>query len=127
MGIWPLYYASGKTRRWLPIGTARQTYPGTPGPDASITEQNDAYYTVFMQTISLKLPEDLMNELTSEAKARRTTKSQVVRDSLEKALRKQPAGTEVSCYDLARDLAGTVKGLPKDLADNPKYMEGFGE
>jgi hypothetical protein len=37
-----------------------------------------------------------------------------------------PAGA-VSCYDLARDLAGTVKGLPKDLADNPKYMKGFGQ
>ena len=24
-------------------------------------------------------------------------------------------------------VAGTVKGLPKDLADNPKYREGFGE
>ena len=32
-----------------------------------------------------------------------------------------------SCYDLARDLAGTVKGLPRDIATNPKYMEGFGE
>ena len=80
-----------------------------------------------MQTISLKLPEDLLDELISEAKARRVTKSQVVRDSLEKALRKQPAAADISCYDLARDLAGTVKGLPKDLADNPKYMEGFGE
>lgn len=25
-----------------------------------------------------------------------------------------------------QNLAGTVKGLPKDLAVNPKYMEGFG-
>ena len=32
-----------------------------------------------------------------------------------------------SCYDLARDLAGVVEGLPKDLAHNPKYMKGFGE
>jgi hypothetical protein len=22
---------------------------------------------------------------------------------------------------------GTVKGLPRDLASNPKYMQGFGE
>jgi hypothetical protein len=29
-------------------------------------------------------------------------------------------------YDLARDLAGSVKGLPRDLATNPKYLEGFG-
>jgi len=32
-----------------------------------------------------------------------------------------------SCYDLARDPAGSVNGLPKDLAGNPKYMEGFGQ
>ena len=80
-----------------------------------------------MQTISLKLPDDLMAQLASEARVMRVTKSQLVRDAVEKALRKQPEGGPVSCYDLARDLAGTVKGLPKDLADNPKYMEGFGE
>ena len=80
-----------------------------------------------MQTISLKLPDDLLAQLASEARMMRVTKSQLVRDALEKALRKQPEAGPVSCYDLARDLAGTVKGLPKDLADNPKYMEGFGE
>jgi hypothetical protein len=50
-----------------------------------------------MQKISLKLPDDLL------------------------------APGAPSCYELARDLAGAVKGMPKDLADNPKYMEGFGE
>jgi hypothetical protein len=80
-----------------------------------------------MQTISLKLPDDLLAQLESEAKARRVTKSWLVRESLERALR-QPSPTGViSCYDLSRDLAGSVKGLPKDLADNPKYMEGFGQ
>ncbi len=57
---------------------------------------------------------------------RQVTKSWLVRESLEKALRKQPPAGAVSCYDLARDLAGTVKGLPEDLADNPKYMDDFG-
>ena len=79
-----------------------------------------------MRTISLKLPDDLLVQLDSEAKARRVTKSWLVRESLEKALRKPSPARAVSCYDLARDLAGTVKGLPEDLADNPKYMEGFG-
>lgn len=79
-----------------------------------------------MRTISLKLPDDLLAQLDSEAKARRVTKSWLVRESLEKALRKQSPAGVISCYDLARDLAGTVKGLPEDLADNPKYMEGFG-
>ena|SRR5438552_17073236 len=91
-----------------------------------IARQDGAYYAILMQTISLKLPDDLLAELEREARARRVTKSWLVRHSLENALRKQSAAGEVSCYDLARDLAGTVKGLPKDFAHNPKYMEGFG-
>jgi hypothetical protein len=79
-----------------------------------------------MRTISLKLPEDLLEDLTNEARARRVTKSLLVRESLEKSLRRQDAAA-VSCYDLARDLAGAVKGLPEDLADDPKYIRGFGE
>jgi predicted transcriptional regulator len=80
-----------------------------------------------MQTICLRLPDDLLAELESEAKARRVTKSSLVRESLEKALRKQSSSASASCFDLASDLAGTLKGLPKDLAHNPKYMEAFGK
>jgi hypothetical protein len=54
-------------------------------------------------------------------------KSALVRESLEIALRRRPRRGAASCYDMAHDLAGTVKGLPRDLASNPKYMEGFGE
>jgi uncharacterized protein (DUF433 family) len=35
-------------------------------------------------------------------------------------------GARASCYDLARDLAGKVKGLRKDLTTNPAYLKGFG-
>lgn len=80
-----------------------------------------------MRTISLKLPDDLLAELEREAKARRVTKSVLVRQSLVAALRRRPHPRTASCYDLASDLAGSVKGLPRDLATNPKYMEGFGE
>ena len=80
-----------------------------------------------MQTITLKLPDDLLADLKREAKARRVSKSALVRESLEAALRRRPRRSAGSCYDLARDLAGTIKGLPRDLASNPKYMEGFGE
>jgi hypothetical protein len=48
-----------------------------------------------------------------------------VRASKKELHEQSPAGA-VSCYALARDLAGTFKGLPKDPADNPKYMGGFG-
>lgn len=61
----------------------------------------------------------------SPAKARRATKSSLVREGLKKALHDQSRASVASCHDLARDLAGTVKGLPNDLAHNPKYMERF--
>jgi predicted DNA-binding protein len=80
-----------------------------------------------MRTISLKLPDDLLANLEEEARKRRVTKSALVRESLEKAFHQKPASRAVSCYDLARDLAGSIKGLPEDLADHPKYMRGFGE
>ena len=80
-----------------------------------------------MRTISLKLPEDLLADLTREAKARRVSQSALVRNCLESTLRRRSRRGAASCYDLARDLAGTVKGLPRDLAVNPKYMDGFGE
>ena len=80
-----------------------------------------------MRTISLKLPDDLLTSLDNEARKRRVTKSRLVRESLEKALHQPLSSRAVSCYDIARDLAGALKGLPKDLADNPKYMRGFGE
>ena len=85
-----------------------------------------SYYLFGMSTISLKLPDRLLELLEEESRARRTTKSSLVRECLEKALGARPPGGEASCYDLARDLAGSVKGLPRDLATNPKYMEGFG-
>jgi hypothetical protein len=75
-----------------------------------------------MQTISLKLPGDLVAQLEREAKARGVTKSRLVREILEKALRPRSRDAAASCYDLARDLAGSVKGLPRDLAANPEYM-----
>ena len=92
-----------------------------------IAWQNGAYYPEIMRTISVKLPDELLAQLDREAKARRVTKSSLVRESLVKGLYEQPSTGAGSCYDLARDLAGTVKGLPKDLADNSKYMKGFGQ
>ena len=79
-----------------------------------------------MRTISARLPAGLLARLENEAKARRATKSAVVRQSLELALRKQPKTGSVSCYDLASDLAGSIKGLPGDLATNPRYLTDLG-
>ena len=104
-----------------------ERFSGNSKCSAGIARRSGAYYSMVMRTISLKLPDELLMQLQHEAKARRVTKSWLVRESLEKALRKRPTRSAASCYDLARDLAGTVKGLPEDLADNPEYMDGFGE
>jgi predicted DNA-binding protein len=79
-----------------------------------------------MQTISLRLPDELAADLKKAAKDRGVTKTSFVRESLEKALRtksKQP----VSAYDLVKDLVGKYHNTPRDLATNPKYMKGYGE
>ena len=79
-----------------------------------------------MSTISLKLPDSLLLRLDQESRQRRMTKSALVRAALERELDQPETAAGASCYDLARDLAGSLKKLPKDLATNPKYMEGFG-
>ena len=92
-----------------------------------------------MTTISLKLPEALLARLEKESLARRTTKSSLVRECLEKQLPlrssalhnlpKLPPGE--SFYDQALPIlkkAWTRRGRGlRDLATNPKYMEGFGK
>ena len=69
----------------------------------------------------------LWRQLESEARLHRVTESHLERASLKKALGDGKEGARVSCYDLARDLAAKVKGLPKDLATNPAYLKGFGQ
>jgi hypothetical protein len=53
-----------------------------PGIEAGIAQQGAAYYPAVMTTISLKLPENLLARLERESRARRTTKSSLVRECL---------------------------------------------
>ena len=80
-----------------------------------------------MTTISLKLPDHIASRLKTEARARKSTPAKLAREVLEKGLpeSKLPSGTSV--YDAIKGVIGSIRGLPRDLATNPKYMEGFGE
>ncbi|MEO8427792.1 MAG: CopG family transcriptional regulator [Verrucomicrobiota bacterium] len=91
-----------------------------------------------MATISLKLREHLLTRLEKESRARRTTKSSLVRECLEKQLPDKPSLANLpklppgeSVYDLALPVLKKAwarnRKLPLDLATNPKYMKGFGE
>jgi hypothetical protein len=78
-----------------------------------------------MKTISLKLPEKLIAAVEAESRFRSITKSAYIRDALEKSLAGRKT-KRVSGYDLIKDLVGAAKNAPRDLATNPKYMEGYG-
>lgn len=85
-----------------------------------------AYYSAEMTTISLKVPDTLDTRLAEEAQRRRTSKSAVVRECVEKMLLTPRRGQTASCLDLAADLSGCLSG-PRDIATNLKYLDDFGQ
>ena len=52
----------------------------------------------------------------------------LIREAIARLLgdQKQPRRF-VSAYELAKDFCGIAKNTPRDIATNPKYLEGFGE
>ena len=79
-----------------------------------------------MTTVTVKLPEELGLRLAVAAKRRSTNKSEVIRQLLEQGLDATSERQAVSCYDLSKDLCGSVKNAPRDLSTNQRYLEGFG-
>jgi hypothetical protein len=79
-----------------------------------------------MVTITMKLPENLAARLAQEAQRRKTTRSELLRQCVELALSGAAGEEPPSFHSLAQDKSGCFRG-PRDLATNPKYLEGFGE
>jgi predicted transcriptional regulator len=79
-----------------------------------------------MPTFTCKLPPELDARLTAESRARRTTKSMVVREMLERQLTRRPAKRQLRAYDLVKHLVGRLAG-PRDLSHHRRHMDGFGE
>jgi predicted transcriptional regulator len=78
-----------------------------------------------MKILSLKLPDDLAQELSMRARSRGTTKSDLLREALVDFLAKEPQREKGSFLDLAEDLAGCLEG-PEDLSYNKKYLADYG-
>lgn len=83
-----------------------------------------------MKTLTVRLPEGLVTEIDADAKRRRVSRSDVVRERLA-AYPEQPpvTGAAVSFRDLAGDLIGSVSddGLPADLSARKKhYLKAWG-
>ena len=85
------------------------------------------YYLFDMTTLTLKVPETLAEQLHRVAGQRRVPKSQIVREALETALRQARLQPTPSAHDRMKSGCGIVKGGPRDLASNPKYLVDFGQ
>lgn len=75
-----------------------------------------------MKTLSLKLPDALNRELTSHAKRRGITKSELARQALVSYLGSGPLPSAASALALAGDLVGSLEG-PADLSTNREYLD----
>jgi len=80
-----------------------------------------------MKTLTVRLPEPLVSDIEAESCERKISKSDVVRQRLERAPRKRQRTTSLNAI---ADLIGSVDGLPTDLTARKKeYLQdtGYGQ
>jgi Arc/MetJ-type ribon-helix-helix transcriptional regulator len=80
-----------------------------------------------MKTLTVRLPEPLVADIEAESRERKISKSDVVRERLERARRQRRRSAS---FDAIADLVGSVNGLPTDLsARKKKYLHttGYGQ
>jgi Arc/MetJ-type ribon-helix-helix transcriptional regulator len=80
-----------------------------------------------MNTLTLKLPEQMDEQLAQLARREHLSKSEVVRQALAAYIRQSNASpTAGSSLDAVIDLVGCFDGGPADLSSNPDHLAGFG-
>ena len=80
-----------------------------------------------MKTLTVRLPEPLAADIEAESRGRKISKSDVVRERLERARGKRRRTRSLNAI---ADLIGSVDGLPTDLAARKKeYLQraGYGQ
>jgi hypothetical protein len=80
-----------------------------------------------MKTLSVRVSDRLAAELAAESRARKISKSDIVRERLNNG--KQPNQDVPQSYLDISDLIGSVDGLPSDLGARKKHylkMTGYG-
>jgi Arc/MetJ-type ribon-helix-helix transcriptional regulator len=77
-----------------------------------------------MKTLTVRLPESLVAQIDAESRARRVSKSDVVRERLQGATARRGRS---AAFDGIADLVGSVDGLPADLSGRKKdYLKATG-
>jgi hypothetical protein len=78
-----------------------------------------------MKTLTVRLPDALAAQLEAESRARKVSKSDIVRERLTAA----PTRSEPKGIELIAGLIGSVHGLPPDLGARKKHylkVTGYG-
>ncbi len=78
-----------------------------------------------MKTVTLKLPPEIDAALEAVSVRRRTSKSAVLREALERELARERSRPTV--FDLIQDSIGCIESGAGDLATNPRHMDGYGQ
>jgi predicted DNA-binding protein len=79
-----------------------------------------------MDTLTLKVSGGIKEKLKTYSKRKGLTKSEIVRNALLDYFERDEFDREGTFYDLAQDLAGSVKSK-SDLSTNKKYLAGYGQ
>ena len=74
-----------------------------------------------LRTLTVKLQDRVLADIEAEARARRVSRSEVVRERLEK-----PRPSKGSVLDRMRDLVIGDDTAPVDLASNKARLRGYG-
>jgi Arc/MetJ-type ribon-helix-helix transcriptional regulator len=80
-----------------------------------------------VKTLTVRLPEPLVADIEAESRGRQISKSDVVRERLERAPRKR---RRTASFNAIADLIGSVDNLPTDLTARKKqYLQqtGYGQ
>ena len=64
--------------------------------------------------------------LENAARATGRSKNALVREAVERHLQRHPAAAAGTFGEIARRFAGCIRGTPKDLSSNPRYLARFG-
>lgn len=81
-----------------------------------------------MNTLTVKIPEELERALDRAAVLRGVSRSRLVREAIAVHVAPIKAEAHSACaLALAGDLVGRVRRSPRDLASDPRYMRGYGE
>jgi Arc/MetJ-type ribon-helix-helix transcriptional regulator len=81
-----------------------------------------------VKTLTVRLPEPLVSEIEAESRGRGCSKSDIVRERLQRAA--SATQDQASPLDGLADLIGLVEGLPADLSARKKqYLKttGYGQ